>query len=73
MAWSKQEREIVKKPSAILDYIKFMGSVDKADQFVTYHGFPHFSKKWWKIVFYHLLDTAAYIIGGTLNNISSFE
>ena len=40
----------------IEQYNKFMGGVDKADQLVTYYGFYHVSKKWWKRVFFHLLD-----------------
>lgn len=35
-----------------------MGGVDRADQLITYYGYPHHSKKWWKRVFFHLLDTA---------------
>ena len=41
-----------------------MGGVDKADQLVTFYGYP-FSKKWWKRICFHLLDTTlvnAYIL-----------
>ena len=51
--------------------------MDKADQLVTYYGFAHTTKKWWKRrVFFDLLDTCnvnAYILyreGGTYNNLS---
>lgn len=42
-----------------------MGGVDKADQLVTYYAFSHCSKKWWKRVFFHLLEVSivnSYII-----------
>ena len=32
--------------------------VDKLDQLVTYYGFYHHSKKWWKRVFFHLVDVS---------------
>ena len=41
----------------IEEYNKYMGGVDRADQLLTYYGYPHFSKKWWKRVCFHLLDT----------------
>jgi len=40
--------EMIQKPSMINQYNKHMGGVDKADQLVTYYGFYHCSKKWWK-------------------------
>lgn len=46
-------------------YNKYMGGVDRADQLITYYGFHHFSKKWWKRVFFHLLDVSfmnAYLV-----------
>ena len=69
--FSSRGIEMVQKPVMIQEYNKYMGGVDKADQLVTYYGFPHTSKKWWKRVFFHLLDTTivnAYIMynqGGT--------
>ena len=50
--------ETIEKPTMINQYNKFMGGVDKADQLVTYYGFYHHSKKWWKRVFFHLLDVS---------------
>ena len=49
--------ENIEKPTMIAEYNTFMGGVDKADQLVTYYGFSHHSKKWWKRAFFHLLDT----------------
>ena len=39
--------EVVRKPAVIEEYNRHMGGVDRADQLVTYYGYPHFSK-WWK-------------------------
>ena len=61
----QEEIETIQKPAIIHNYNTYMGGVDKADQLVTYYGFPHFSKKWWKRIFFHILDTTlvnAYIM-----------
>ena len=34
--------ETIQKPAIIHNYNTYMGGVDKADQLVTYYGFPHF-------------------------------
>ena len=39
----------------IIQPTKFMTS---ADQMILYYGFAHCSIKWWKRVFFHILDTA---------------
>ena len=49
--------ETIQKPTIIHNYNTYMGGVEKADQLVTYYVFPHFSKKWWKQIFFHMLDT----------------
>ena len=62
---SQGGKEVVRKPAMINEYNKYMGGVDVADQLVTYYGFQHCSKKWWKRVFFHLLDVTminAYVI-----------
>ena len=48
--------ETVKKPKMVDEYNQFMGGVDRSDQQVLYYGFAHRSVKWWKRVFYHLVD-----------------
>ena len=48
--------ETVQKPHVIEEYNQCMGGVDKSDQLVTYYGFRHCSKKWWKRGFLHLLE-----------------
>ena len=34
-------REVVEKPEAVLEYIKFMGGVDHGDQLLSYYGHIH--------------------------------
>ncbi len=48
--------ETIKKPHMVEDYNKHMGGVDMSDQFVLYYGYAHRNNKWWKRVFFHLLD-----------------
>ena len=66
--------EKIKKPKMVEDYNMHMGGVDKNDQAVMYYGYPHRlehnyyllgsiiyfprAKKWWKRVFFHLLDVS---------------
>ncbi len=57
--------ETTDKPQAIDAYNQYMGGVDKIDQLVTYYGFRHCSKKWWKRAFFRLMELAmvnAYIL-----------
>ena len=49
--------EVVKKPNMIVQYSTYLGGVD-TDQLLVYYGYSHFTKKWWKRVFFHLLDVA---------------
>ena len=44
------------KPQMIVDYNANMGGVDRSDQLILYYGYAHRCKKWWKRVFFHLLD-----------------
>ncbi len=48
-------REIA-KPKAIDNYNKFMGGTDLANQIVQYYAHKHRSLKWWKRVFFSLLN-----------------
>ena len=52
-------------PSAIKHYNRFMGGVDKSDQLIGYHRVLRQTKRYWKTLFYHLLEigfTNAYIL-----------
>ena len=51
-------RENVEKPIAIVEYNHYMGGVDRGDQLLSYYGFAHRTRKWWRRVFFFLLDTA---------------
>ena len=44
------------KPLAIVDYIKKMGACDTSDQLISYYSFLQKSIKWWKKLFFHLLN-----------------
>ena len=43
-------------PSAIKHYNQFMGGVDKSDQLIRYHRIIRQTKKYRKMLFYHLLE-----------------
>ena len=47
-----------KKPKVVNDYNQAMGSVDEADQLGVYYCFQRKSFKWWKKVFFWLLEVA---------------
>ena len=48
--------ETIHKPKVIDDYNQHMGGVDQSDQLVLYYGYAHRQAKWWKRVFFHLVD-----------------
>ncbi|KAG8239658.1 hypothetical protein J437_LFUL019355, partial [Ladona fulva] len=45
-------------PQSVMLYTKFMGGVDRADQFRSYYGFGRTTKKWWKYLFAFVVNTA---------------
>ena len=51
-------RETVMKPQAIVEYNRYMGGVDHADQLLSYYGFGHRTVKWCRRAFFLLLDMA---------------
>jgi len=48
----------VMKPQAIVEYNRYMGGMDHADQLLSYYGFGHRTVKWWRRAFFSLLDMA---------------
>ena len=55
---ARDGQEDIRKPKMIDEYNKYMGGVDKSDQFLSYYGFNHRTVKWWKRAAFHLLDLA---------------
>lgn len=57
--------QLKQKPSVVADYNEFMLGVDKLDQLMSYYSFLHKSVKWWRKIFFWLLEVVvinAYII-----------
>jgi hypothetical protein len=52
--------KIVKKPIEVSTYNKFMSGVDRSDQMINYYSSPRKTIRWYKKVFFHLLDTAVW-------------
>eukprot|EP00731_Ephydatia_muelleri_P003594 Em0001g3594a len=48
--------EAIKKPKMVHEYNQHMGGVDQSDQLIIYYGYSHRQVKWWRRVFFHLLD-----------------
>lgn len=46
----------IAKPNLICDYNQFMGGVDKCDQYLSYYAIARKSSKWWKKVFFRLVE-----------------
>lgn len=63
-------------PGSVIRYNTFMGGVDRGDQLRGYYSCRSKSRKFYKYVFYFLLDTAitnAYILHSHYSTASSFE
>ncbi len=46
----------ISKPNVIVDYTKHMGAVDRADHFISSYQFMRRSKKWYRKIFFWLLE-----------------
>jgi hypothetical protein len=60
----RKEEEMVEKPSVIANYMKNVGGVDTADQYVR-HSFLRRTLKWWRKLFFWGLEVSiinAYIL-----------
>ena len=53
-----REGRIINKPDAIEDYNSTMSGVDHSDQYNSYYVVNNKSRKWWKKVFFHLMNTS---------------
>lgn len=50
--------EFVNKPVMIREYTKYMGGVDRADHYISSYGFVQKSLKWWRKVYFFVLEVA---------------
>ena len=48
----------VEKPTCIIDYTSKMGAVDRADHLCTSYNFSRKTLKWWRKMFFWLLEIA---------------
>ena len=46
-------------PIVVQKYNKYMGGVDKSDQYLSYHNVLRKTVRYWKTLFYHMVDIAA--------------
>ena len=46
-------------PIAVEKYNRYMGGVDKSDQSLSYHNVLRKTVRYWKTLFYHMIDIAA--------------
>lgn len=51
-------RPQVLKPNVVIDYVKHMGGVDRSDHFVSSYQFMRRTKKWYRKMFFWLLEVA---------------
>ena len=49
---------LVRRPAVIHDYNQYMGGVDKSDQLLTSYNLLMKSMRWWKTLFFHMVDVA---------------
>lgn len=60
----------VTSPPCLPDYIKYMCGVDCGDKLITAYNSGRRSRKWWKKVFFHILELAlldSYILEGNFD------
>ncbi len=55
---SRSDQPPREKPTVVHDYNQHMLDVDKLDQLCSYYSFLHKSVKWWRKVFFWLLEVA---------------
>ena len=73
--WSKEEKKFIfeKFSNTIKKYIQYMKGVDKSNQLISYYEINRKTYKWWKKIFYHLIDVSivnSFIIFKKINNTS---
>lgn len=53
---NRKSGEIIKKPKCVVNYNKCMGSIDKCDMLLSSVEFVRKTTKWYKKLFFHLVD-----------------
>jgi len=53
------EQSDIDIPLVVQMYNKYMGGVDKSDQYLAYHNVLRKTLRYWKTLFYHMVDVAA--------------
>ena len=58
--WSREEKKFifVKFPNKIKQYSQYMKGVDKSNQLISYYEINRKTYKWWKRIFYQLIDVS---------------
>jgi hypothetical protein len=51
-------QKLVRKPALIQEYNKYMSGVDRSDQLLSNYSVWIKSMRWWKTLFFHLIDIA---------------
>ena len=54
-----RERKDVRQPFVVHRYNQFMNAVDKSDQYLAKYNMLRKCIRWWKTLFFHLIDIAA--------------
>ena len=49
---------VVQQPQAIASYNQYMNAVDRSDQILATHSVSRKCMRWWKALFFHLIDIA---------------
>jgi len=56
LRWENKKRLNINIPSIIKDYSLQMKGVDKSNQLISYYELDKRTLKWWKRIFFHLID-----------------
>jgi len=62
---SKGKNVPVSYPTGISDHNKYMGGVDKFDQYIATYTISQKSSKWWIKLFYYFIDQLSILISCT--------
>lgn len=54
----KKTQNNINKPNVIIDYVSHMGGVDRADHFISSYNFASKSLKWWRKLYFWLLEVS---------------